>query len=86
MSLIIKYNNKMNVISDTLKKYRLEKGLSYETLSAKLELMGISIHKQSIYDIERNKRTVKDYELFGFAKILEIDVNDLLEDIRKELK
>ena len=24
--------------------------------------MGISIHKQSLYDIENNKRTVKDYE------------------------
>ena len=50
----------------------------------KLELMGISIHKQSLYDIENNKRTVKDYELFGIAYVLGIDVNDLLKDIRKK--
>ena len=43
--------------------------------------MGISIHKQSLYDIENNKRTVKDYELFGIAYVLGIDVNDLLKDI-----
>lgn len=73
----------MNVIGRLLKEYRTKKDLSYEKLSAKLELMGISIHKQSLYDIENNKRTVKDYELFGIAYVLGIDVNDLLKDIKK---
>lgn len=86
MSLINKFDGNLNVISRLLRKYRLEKGLSYETLSTKLELMGISIHKQSLYDIEMNKRTVKDYELFAIATILNIDVNDLLVDIRKKFK
>ena len=69
MSLIKKYEEKMNVVS--------------EELSAKLELKGISIHKQSLYDIECNKRTVKDYELFGIASILKVDVNDLFVDMKK---
>ncbi len=86
MSLINKYNGKMNVIGKLLKKHRLSKNLSYEQLAAKLELMGISIHKQSLYDIENDKRTVKDYELFGIAFVLEIDVNDLLLDIKKEFE
>ena len=60
--------------------------MSYETLSSKLELMGISIHKQSLYDIENNKRTVKDYELFGLAYVLGIDFNDLLSDMKKNFK
>ena len=81
MSLITKFNGNMNVIGRLLKEYRIKSNLSYEQLSAKLELMGISIHKQSLYDIENNKRTVKDYELFGIAHVLEIDVNDLLKDI-----
>ena len=42
------------------------------------------MQKQSLYDIENNKRTVKDFELFGIAHVLEIDVNDLLKDIRKK--
>lgn len=84
MSLIAKFNGNMNVIGRLLKEYRIKNNLSYEQLSAKLELMGISIHKQSLYDIENNKRTVKDYELFGIAYVLNIDVNDLLEDLRKQ--
>ena len=86
MSLIEKYNGNMNVIGDLLKEYRTKKNLSYEQLAAKLELMGISIHKQSLYDIENNKRTVKDYELFGIAYVLGIDVNDLFKDIREDFK
>lgn len=86
MSLITKFDGNMNVIGKLLKEYRNRKNLSYEQLSAKLDLIGISIHKQSLYDIEINKRTVKDYELFGIAYVLEIDVNDLLEDIRKQIK
>ena len=86
MSLITRYNGNMNVIGRLIKEYRIKKGLSYEKLSAKLELMGISIHKQSLYDIENNKRTVKDYELFGISHVLKINVNDLLEDIKKEYK
>lgn len=82
MSLITKFEGNMNVIGKQLKEYRVKQGISYEKLSAKLELMGISIHKQSLYDIENNKRTVKDYELFGIAYILGIDVNDLLKDIK----
>lgn len=86
MSLIKKFNGKKNVVAEQIKKYREEQNMSYEVLSAKLELMGISIHKQSLYDIEANKRTVKDYELFGIAKVLGIDVNDLLVDIKEDLK
>ena len=85
MSLIAKFNGNMNVIGRLLKEYRIKNNLSYEQLSAKLELMGVSIHKQSIYDIEINKRTVKDYELFALAYVLKIDVNDLLVDIKDKL-
>ena len=84
MSLIVRFEGNMNVIGKVLKKYRIEKNLSYEKLSAKLELMGLSIHKQSLYDIENNKRTVKDYELFGIAYVLGVDINELFEDIRKK--
>ena len=84
MSLIAKFNGNMNVVGRLLKKYRVKNRLSYEQLASKLELMGITIHKQSLYDIENNKRTVKDYELFGIAYVLGIYVNDLLEDIKNE--
>ena len=84
MSLISKFNGNMNVIGRLLKEYRIKNNLSYEQLSAKLELIGISIHKQSIYDIENNKRTVKDYELYALSYVLKIDVNELLVDIKNK--
>ena len=83
MSLITKFDGNMNVIGKILKEYRLKKNMSYETLSAKLQLIGISVHKQSLYDIENNKRTVKDYELFGLAYILGINLNELLSDMKE---
>lgn len=86
MSLIVRFDGNMNVIGKQLREYRIKENLSYEMLSAKLELMGISIHKQSLYDIENNKRTVKDYELFGLAYVLNIDVNVLLKDMYKNFK
>ena len=86
MSLIARFNGNMNVISKLLKEYRIKENISYETLSAKLELLGISIHKQSLYDIENNKRTVKDYELFGIAFVLGINPNDLLADIKRQFE
>ena len=49
MSLIARFDGNMNVISKLLRDYRMKQNISYETLSAKLELMGISIHKQSLY-------------------------------------
>ena len=85
MSFINKFDGNINVIGNKLREYRIKKHLSYEQLSAQLELLGIIIHKQSIYDIENNKRAVKDYELYGISKILNIDVNDLLIDIKNKL-
>ena len=85
MSLISRYDGNMNVTGSLIQKYRMQKGLSYEKLSAKLELMGISIHKQSLYDIENNKRTIKDYELFGIAYILGININDLFKDMKNRI-
>lgn len=81
MSLISKFNGNINVTGNLIKEYRLKNNLSYEKLSAKLDLIGISIHKQSLYDIEHNKRTVKDYELFGLIYVLKIAVNDLIKNI-----
>ena len=74
------------MVGKRVKEYRIKRGFSYEELSAKLELMGISIHKQSLYDIENDKRTVKDYELYGLAYILKIDMNDLFVDMRSNFK
>ncbi len=74
-----KYNENFNIVSHNLKKYRELYNLSQEQLCNKLALLGITLYKMDIYRIENNKRTVKDFELWGLSKIFNIKIEDLLE-------
>ena len=51
-----------------------------------LNLLGINMHKNDIYMIENNKRSVKDYEVWGFMKILNITYDDLFAGIENKLE
>lgn len=81
-----KLNNNLNVIGENLRKYRTEKHLSQANLTMELNLLGINLHKNDIYMIENNKRTVKDYEVWGFMKVLDISYNDLFNGIEDKLE
>ncbi len=86
MSLHKKYENNLNVISDNLKKIRTNKNISLSSLSNKLMLMGVDISKQSLYRIEQNKRSVRDYELSCIALALEISTDELLKKFTDSIK
>lgn len=89
MSLHKKYENNLNVISDNLKKIRTNKNISLSSLSSlsnKLMLMGVDISKQSLYRIEQNKRSVRDYELSCIALALEISTDELLKKFTDSIK
>ncbi len=81
-----KLNNNLNVIGENLKFYRKTKHLSQADLMKDLNLLGINMHKNDIYMIESNKRTVKDYEVWGFLKILGISFEDLFNGIEDKLE
>lgn len=85
MSLHKKYENKLNVIADNLKELRKNKNISLSALSNKLMLMGVDISKQSLYRIEQNKRSVRDYELSSIAISLGVKTDDLLKDFIKNI-
>ena len=78
-----KLNNNLNVIGENLKFYRKTKHLSQADL---MKDLGINMHKNDIYMIESNKRTVKDYEVWGFLKILGISFEDLFNGIEDKLE
>ena len=80
-----KVNADLNVVGNKIRYYRELNNLSYQKLSDKLMLLGIDIHKQSIYNIEIGIRTVVDYELCAFAKCFNITVNDLTNDFFESL-
>ncbi len=75
-----KLNDNLNIIANNLRKYREEKGLSQPDLCRELALLGITMFNNDIYKIEHNKRTVKDYELYAFAKILNVSYEQLFKD------
>ncbi len=71
----------MNMIGDRVRQLRIERGLSQQALSNKLELIAIYICRGSISRIEDKQRTVTDIELFGLARVLEVSISDLFGEI-----
>ncbi|MBE5806661.1 MAG: XRE family transcriptional regulator [Clostridiales bacterium] len=81
-----KLNNNLNVIGENLRKFRIERHYSQMDLTKELNLLGLNLHKNDIWLIEANKRTVKDYEVWGFVKVLGIDFLDLYNGIENKLE
>lgn len=75
-----KLNNKLNIISANILKYRDMRKMSQADLCRELALLGVTLYVNDIYKIEHNKRTVKDYELYAFAKILNVTYDQLFEN------
>lgn len=80
-----RYNNKLNVIGPIIREYREKCNLSQAEVSAKLLLLGIDIPKNSMQRLECGDRVIKDYELTGISKILNVSTDTLLKDFIKDL-
>ena len=80
MARIIDGDN-MNLIGDKVKKLRIEKGLSQQALSNRLETLAIYICRGSISRIEDKKRTITDIELYGLSKVLDVPLDSLFENV-----
>lgn len=72
-----KYFDNYNIVGQQLKHFREKKNISQEQLSNKLALLGITLYQSDIYKIEKNERTVRDFELWGFTKVLGITSEEL---------
>ncbi|MBE5820642.1 MAG: helix-turn-helix transcriptional regulator [Clostridiales bacterium] len=73
-----KYNDKdFNIIGKKLKEYREKANISQDTLSNKLALLGITLYQVDIFKIEKNERTVRDFELWGICTVLNIKAEEL---------
>ena len=81
-----KYNDNLNLIGPILREKRINKKISFETLSSKLLLLGVNIPVTSLHRIENNQRTVRDYEICAISVVLDIDVSELLNPITKKFK
>lgn len=72
----------MNMIGDRVRQLRMERGLSQQKLSDKLEVLAIYICRGSISRIEEKRRTVTDIELYGLAQVLGVSISDLFEPLQ----
>lgn len=81
-----KVNDNFNVIGNNLAKYRKMRHLSQADLARNLNLLGIPSHKNDISAIEANKRTTRDYEVWGFIRVLNINFEDLFCDVEDKLE
>ena len=70
----------MNMIGDNLRRLRLERGWSQQTLSNKLEMLAIYVCRGSISRIEDKQRTVTDIELYGLSQVLGVPIEILFQE------
>lgn len=78
MSRIIDYTA-VNIVGDKVKKYRIERKLSQQELSDRLETYAIYVCRGSISRIENHQRTVTDYELKAIAEVLGVSIEKLFD-------
>ncbi len=72
------HNNRRNIAGKRIKEARKRKKLSQSQLAAKMQVAGTTIEDKMISCIEIGNRTITDYELPVFAKVLGVSVYWLL--------
>ncbi len=73
-------SKKCNMVGEKVRQFRLEKHMSQQILSNKLETEAIYICRGSISRIEDGSRTVTDLELYGLSKILNKPIEEFFTD------
>ena len=68
---------KKNMVGENVRKLRIQRGMSQQALSEKLET--VYICRGSISRIEDNQRSITDIELYGLAKVLNVSIEDLFK-------
>lgn len=73
------YNGRRNICGERVRMARLAKRMSQEALAAKLQTRGVNIAQDAISNIEAGARLVTAYELRGFAVVLQVPIESLLD-------
>lgn len=67
----------LNLVGPQVRKWRAKKGWSQEALAAKLQLRGWNISRDSLANLELQRRRVPDCELLFLARVLGLRIEDL---------
>ncbi len=79
-----KPNDNLNILSSNIRKYGVQRGLSQSDICREIALICVKMYTADIYDIEYNKITIKDYEVFAFSKVLKVLLAELYKGTEKE--
>lgn len=83
MSTIRKIKNHVNIIGQNVKKIRDLQDISQEDLCRKMQLLGVNMYIADIYEIENNKRLVKDFEAKAFSIVFHVSLDELYNNTDK---
>ena len=67
----------LNLIGPQVRKWRDRKGWSQELLATKLQLRGWSVSRDSVANLELQRRRVPDCEMLFLARVLGVGLEDL---------
>ena len=73
-------NGKNNICGQNLIKIRHEKKISQRQLAKMMQLAGYDVDHHFIRRIENGERFVTDMELVALSKVLNVEINDLIDD------
>ena len=65
------------MLGEKIKKYREEKGLEKIEVSRLLQLHAVYLDSTELKRIEDGTQIVKDFELIGLCKVLDVNYDDL---------
>ena len=72
------YNGNHNISGERIRIARERKGLSQVQLAAKLQTDGLTFTNNSVSQVERNQRHLRDFELKHIAKHLDVSADWIL--------
>lgn len=72
--------NRRNIVGKSIRKFRIERKLTQEQLTAKIQLKGLELDRPMLSKIENNKREVLDFEVKAFSEALEIPIEQLFKE------
>lgn len=76
-------NGNKNIIGQNIKKFRRAKKMSQPEICRQLDLLCVTMYNCDIYEIEYGKKTVKDFEVLAFCKVLGITLEELYSNTDK---
>ena len=78
----IRFLGRANIAGLNIRKYReaMDPPCSQNDLASKLQLAGLSVHKNMVSQVENGEQGINDVELRTFALVLGVSIEQLMDE------